>query len=298
MSFNAITLALAKSYTDQHSGGGGGIQSDWNQNDETAADYVKNRPFYTGDKIEAEWLPETSVLIESGETLISSTFENEITVGVTYSVTFDGTTTEYIGTKFAQSGQNLVYFGDDFVQTMSGTIKGTVYAAQNGLLMMATTNEALIGATHTISIREVSEQVIKVPEKYIPSTPEFVVDATNLPTDTKAWGELFTSLEDAYNSRHDIFLDVYGTGDTKLKLTNRLSSYYLFLYPKSDYTINAYILRAMPFDGSLNTYTLSTQEYVDTAISNLATDGSAIATQNYVDTAISNALGVIENGTY
>ena len=115
--------------------------------------------------------------------------------------------------------------------------------------------------------------------KYIPSTPEFVVDATNLPTDTKAWGELFTSLEDAYNSGHDIFLDVYGTGDTKLKLTNRLSSYYLFLYPKSDYTINAYILQAMPNDGgSLDTYTLSTQEYVDTAIS--------------------NALGVIENGTY
>lgn len=279
MSFNAITLALAKSYTDQHSGGGGGIQSDWNQNDETAADYVKNRPFYTGDKIEAEWLPETSVLIESGETLISSTFENEITVGATYSVTFDGTTTEYIGTKFAQSGQSLVYFGDDFAQVMSGTIKGTVYAAQNGMLIMATTNETLNGATHTISIREVTEQVIKVPEKYIPPTPEFVVDATNLPTDTKAWGELLTSLEDAYNSGHDIFLDVYGTGGTKLKLTNCLSCYYLFLYPESDYTINAYILEALPSDGgSLNTYTLSTQEYVDTTIS--------------------NALGVIENGTY
>ena len=26
----------------------GGAQSDWNQNDETALDYVKNRPFYTG----------------------------------------------------------------------------------------------------------------------------------------------------------------------------------------------------------------------------------------------------------
>ena len=27
-------------------GGGGGVQPDWNQNDETAADYVKNKPFY------------------------------------------------------------------------------------------------------------------------------------------------------------------------------------------------------------------------------------------------------------
>lgn len=28
-------------------GGGGGVQPDWNQNDSTAADYVKNRPFYS-----------------------------------------------------------------------------------------------------------------------------------------------------------------------------------------------------------------------------------------------------------
>ena len=28
------------------------VQPDWNQNDETAADYVKNRPFYTGDTVE------------------------------------------------------------------------------------------------------------------------------------------------------------------------------------------------------------------------------------------------------
>ena len=47
MSFNAITLALAKSYTDQHSGGG--IQPNWNQNDETASDYIKNRPFFKNE---------------------------------------------------------------------------------------------------------------------------------------------------------------------------------------------------------------------------------------------------------
>ena len=50
MSFDAITLALAKSYTDQHSGGGGGgIQPNWNQNDETASDYIKNRPFFKNE---------------------------------------------------------------------------------------------------------------------------------------------------------------------------------------------------------------------------------------------------------
>ena len=44
MSFDVTTLALAKSYADQHSGGGGQVQPDWSQNDSTAADYVKNRP--------------------------------------------------------------------------------------------------------------------------------------------------------------------------------------------------------------------------------------------------------------
>ena len=68
-------------------------------------------------------------------------------------------------------------------------------------------------------------------------------------------------------------------GTIKLKLTNRRGVYYLFLCPNSSNTIHTYILEAMPSNGgSLNTYTLSTQEYVDTAIS--------------------NALGVIENGTY
>lgn len=44
MSLDIMTLALAKSYTDQHSGGGGQVQPDWSQNDSTAVDYVKNRP--------------------------------------------------------------------------------------------------------------------------------------------------------------------------------------------------------------------------------------------------------------
>lgn len=236
------------------------------------------------------------MLIEPGETLISSTFENEITVGATYSVTFDGTTTEYIGTKFVQSGQNLVYFGDDFAQVMSGTIKGTVYAAQNGMLIMATTNETLNGATHTISIREVTEQVIKVPEKYIPPTPEFVVDATNLPTNDTGWRELSKALDDAYNSRHDIFLDLSGNGIADLKLTNRDDINYLFLYPGGG-GVYGYVLTAY-YGGSLEEISLSTKDYVDTTISNLTTDGSAIASKDYVDTAISKALGVIENGTY
>ena len=47
-----VTLALAKSYTDEvveENGGAGSVaqvQADWNQSDETAVDFIKNRPFY------------------------------------------------------------------------------------------------------------------------------------------------------------------------------------------------------------------------------------------------------------
>lgn len=103
--------------------------------------------------------------------------------------------------------------------------------------------------------------VKRISRDYIPTTPEFVVDATNLPTNCDAWGELCTSLEDAYNSGHDIFLDVYGDGGTKLKLTNHSSQYSLFLYPESRDTICAYILEAWYGDGgSLTKYSLTATE--------------------------------------
>ena len=64
-------------------------QPNWNQNDETAPDYVKNRPFYTGDPVETVLVEEsTASFIESDGLYIAeflSTFE--ATVGETYTVT-------------------------------------------------------------------------------------------------------------------------------------------------------------------------------------------------------------------
>ena len=53
MGVDFVTLALAKKYTDEHSGGSGPsvqqVQSDFNQNDTTAVDYIKNRTHYQED---------------------------------------------------------------------------------------------------------------------------------------------------------------------------------------------------------------------------------------------------------
>lgn len=111
---------------------------------------------------------------------------------------------------------------------------------------------------HTIKI--CNESVIKIPEKYIPEKPEFIIDATDLPTDNVGWGELYTALKEAYKANNNILLDLYGNGSEKLKLSNYYDANYLFLYPGSS-VIYAYILTAMPSDGgSLKKYTLTAAE--------------------------------------
>ena len=71
--------------------GGGGAQPDWNQNDETAADYVKNRPFYTGDPVETVLVEESTIeFVEQDGTYVAkfpSTFS--AAVGETYKVSWD-----------------------------------------------------------------------------------------------------------------------------------------------------------------------------------------------------------------
>ena len=68
----------------------GGVQSDWNQNDETKPDYVKNRPFYEAD--EAETVVESTVTFahDDGESIHGSLPANApLVVGSTYRVMFN-----------------------------------------------------------------------------------------------------------------------------------------------------------------------------------------------------------------
>ena len=71
-----------------------GVQPDWNQNDATQPDYVKNRPFYTRDPVETVLVEETSIAFEEGNGGfyvggLASTFSP--IVGETYKVSWDGT---------------------------------------------------------------------------------------------------------------------------------------------------------------------------------------------------------------
>lgn len=82
-----VTLALAKSYTDEvveeNDGAGSGsvaqVQADWNQNDETAVDFIKNKPEIATDDDIMDMLTELNtvepVVTADNSILTSSTGE-------------------------------------------------------------------------------------------------------------------------------------------------------------------------------------------------------------------------------
>ena len=80
------------------SGSGDGVQPDWNQNDSSAPDYIKNRPFY---KETAMLFDEdvTTVVDEDGsigyEHPSAITDYNSIQIGDIFNVTFEGSTYSY-----------------------------------------------------------------------------------------------------------------------------------------------------------------------------------------------------------
>lgn len=182
LSRGKLTLAalqpyLAKLYEDDKtispdplppfSFGGGGVQPNWNQNDETAADYVKNRPFYTGNPVETVLVEESTVSfidIQAGG-VYGATFTSMFlaTVGETYKIHWDGsvyecTCTDLDGTLVLG---NLSIFdegadtGEPFLMMVPDASTVAIYTTDTS-------------AAHTISISGFAKEVVKIDAKYLP----------------------------------------------------------------------------------------------------------------------------------
>lgn len=167
MSFDVTTLALAKTYTNQHSGGGGQVQPDWNQNDETALDYVKNRPFYTGVTVETVLVEESTVSFAPADGVYMGQLESTFvpTVGETYKVSWDGIDYECTCIEFDSSpllGNINILFG---VPDPDG--EPFAIGASNGAELRIITSDT--SASHTFSISGRVPEVVKIDEKYLPS---------------------------------------------------------------------------------------------------------------------------------
>ena len=146
----------------------GGAQSDWNQNDETALDYVKNRPFYTVEPAPTVLLEEITAPFEDVGggiylTLLQST--NILSVGETYIVSWDGTLYESV----CVDVDGLPVIGNLSILG-GGSDTGEPFAiSQTDRIQIATLNTS---ASHTISISRLgAPEVVKIDEKYLPTIP-------------------------------------------------------------------------------------------------------------------------------
>lgn len=149
------------------------VQPDWDQNDPTASDYIKNRPFYK-EVTEVVMLPETSfeVILDGGygEVLLSESFSYTLEIGEEYMVTFDGETNTY--TAVDSENGNIGIASSSLEEIMKGN--GWACAAVDGALILTTMDTSIVG-THTISISGPVIKTHKIDNKYI----DFKLDKTN-----------------------------------------------------------------------------------------------------------------------
>ena len=144
-----------------------GVQPDWNQNDSTAADYVKNRPFYTGSPVETVLVEESTVSFAAAHGVymgqLKSTFS--ATVGETYKVSWDGTVYECTCADF--SGMTVI---GNLSISGSGSDTGEPFLmnVENGQGTEIYTVDT--SASHTLSISGFALEVVKIDEKYLPDT--------------------------------------------------------------------------------------------------------------------------------
>lgn len=145
-------------------GGGGGVQPDWNQNDSTQPNYVKNRPFYTGDPVETVLVEEQTVAFSDMNgvyTVQGWPTEFDAVVGETYTVSWDGTEYECE----CLSMQGLPYIGNLAVAGVEIDTGEPFIFTNQGAWAVGTNDTA---SEHIIKISGITKQITKIDEKYLP----------------------------------------------------------------------------------------------------------------------------------
>ena len=144
------------------------IQSDWEQNDETARNYIKNRPFYTEDPVKTVVFEEETVVV-GPDLYVQCVQPMYVDVGRTYYVTFNGAEYECVAWK-DKDYYNISCIGNgafvDVENQGNGEpflIEGNIDAEPEGCFLDSEQGE------HTISISTMIETVHQLDIKYVPS---------------------------------------------------------------------------------------------------------------------------------
>lgn len=178
-----------------------GVQSDWNQNDDTQPDYVKNRPFYTGDPVETVLVEESTVTFALNNGGYTADFPTSFNAepGKTYNVSWDGTIYECVCASF----QGMTAIGNvSIAGSGSDTGEPFVMIFINGNYIRIATLDT--SASHTFSISQYSAgEVVKIDKRFMPEDLyglfhfKIVVDYANSTyTADKPYADILSALKE------------------------------------------------------------------------------------------------------
>lgn len=131
-------------------------QPDWNQNDPTAPDYVKNRPFWTDDLVETVFCDVTVTIIDYVAEIPCPNFIE----GLEYVVIFDGV--EYKETARVLE-EGVCYIGSGFPFTGEYVDGDAPFCMVEGSMMTVYPD-----GEHTVKIIGAIQTVNKIEKKYLP----------------------------------------------------------------------------------------------------------------------------------
>ena len=131
---------------------------DWNQNDDTQPDHVKNRPFYTGGPVETVLLEEQIVTFTDGWS--DTIFDFDISSEDIVKVIWDGT--EYIC--IPKIHPNWFDFGNRFLNDEQFEDTGEPFYYDGESFFAASSADS-----HLIKVSKISNEVIQIDIKYIPN---------------------------------------------------------------------------------------------------------------------------------
>lgn len=167
LSTEDYTTEEKEKLTSIESGAEKNVQPNWNQNNSDAADYIQNRPFYTGEAVLTNVIPETTITLQQTGDVYGTTLNNSnasLKVGTTYITNWNGI--EY--TSVGRNVQGAYCIGDHSIIT-GGTPTGEPFfigIVENNCIIYAW-DATSAGETRTFSVSNYAKKIVKIPEKYL-----------------------------------------------------------------------------------------------------------------------------------
>lgn len=165
---------------------------DWSQNDETAADYIKNRPFYEKSQTEVVF----DGLVHNMQTY---TLNFPLVSGLVYECNISGTTLNVICTEYG-SGSLQLLFGSKGALNVSDPSKPLT------AIYFGSGADSLLKITHKVT------EIKKLDAKYLPE--KFFVDLTYDDDGNAQVDKTFDEVQAAYNAGDDVWLRLPSNGIT------------------------------------------------------------------------------------